>query len=107
MTTQTASPTPALARCTVKGCRHIRRVDIARSGSTGDRFGNIRPVSITRDHLAATVDGACPDHGAVTIRVTPIKGTATDHTCDDRCMSARGPVCECACGGSNHGAAHV
>ncbi len=24
--------------------------------------------------------------------------------CDDRCTSARGPLCECQCGGKNHGA---
>ncbi len=23
--------------------------------------------------------------------------------CDDRCTSARGPLCQCACGGKNHG----
>lgn len=31
----------------------------------------------------------------------------TDRTvckCDDRCTSARGPLCVCACGGKNHGA---
>lgn len=25
------------------------------------------------------------------------------HKCDGRCMSAKGPVCECSCGGKNHG----
>jgi hypothetical protein len=28
-----------------------------------------------------------------------------DHKCDARCMSSRGPLCECACGGANHGRA--
>ncbi|HWN84099.1 MAG TPA: hypothetical protein VNN99_03075 [Vicinamibacterales bacterium] len=30
----------------------------------------------------------------------------TDHTrcaCDERCTSARGPICNCHCGGENHG----
>lgn len=99
--------TPAIVRCTVKGCRHVRRVELARSGSTGDRFGNVRQVSTTHDHIAATVDGACPDHGAVEVRVSPIRGTVTDHECDSRCTSAKGPNCECSCGGANHGAAHV
>lgn len=27
-----------------------------------------------------------------------------DKVCDGRCMSATGHVCECSCGGSNHGA---
>lgn len=28
-----------------------------------------------------------------------------DHKCDPRCTSARGPNCECSCGGANHGVA--
>lgn len=28
-----------------------------------------------------------------------------DHPCDARCMGARGPDCECSCGGANHGSA--
>lgn len=28
----------------------------------------------------------------------------SNHKCDGRCMSARGPKCECSCGGKNHGA---
>lgn len=28
-----------------------------------------------------------------------------DHPCDARCMGARGPDCECSCGGANHGCA--
>ena len=27
-------------------------------------------------------------------------------TCNDRCLSATGVQCECACGGKNHGAGH-
>ena len=27
-------------------------------------------------------------------------------TCDNRCMNARGPDCECSCGGMNHGEKH-
>ena len=29
------------------------------------------------------------------------------HSCDARCMSARGPNCECHCGGKNHGAGFI
>ena len=28
-----------------------------------------------------------------------------EHKCDARCMSSRGPLCECSCGGANHGKA--
>lgn len=30
-------------------------------------------------------------------------GTVTDTPCDERCTSATGHKCECACGGKNHG----
>lgn len=29
--------------------------------------------------------------------------THTECACDDRCTSARGPMCNCVCGGANHG----
>jgi hypothetical protein len=29
----------------------------------------------------------------------------TDHPCDERCTDAKGPICNCACGGINHGKA--
>jgi hypothetical protein len=28
---------------------------------------------------------------------------SADHKCDARCMASRGPLCECSCGGANHG----
>lgn len=30
----------------------------------------------------------------------------TDHECGVKCTSALGPVCDCTCGGENHGADH-
>jgi hypothetical protein len=37
----------------------------------------------------------------------PVRGTRNDDVkCDSRCTGAVGHVCECACGGKNHGAAH-
>lgn len=27
--------------------------------------------------------------------------------CNDKCMASHGTVCECSCGGKNHGGAHV
>lgn len=36
-------------------------------------------------------------------RVIDFKRGASLHVCDVRCQSARGHVCECSCGGLNHG----
>lgn len=38
---------------------------------------------------------------------TPIRGTFSGRPCDARCLYAKGPDCECSCGGANHGAGHV
>lgn len=32
-----------------------------------------------------------------------IKARLTSHRCDDRCMYAIGHICNCSCGGKNHG----
>ena len=32
------------------------------------------------------------------------KSNPSMHICDARCMNARGRMCECSCGGKNHGA---
>lgn len=37
-------------------------------------------------------------------RFRPYKGPIeTDSPCDERCTSAKGPECNCQCGGINHG----
>lgn len=39
-------------------------------------------------------------------KATPVQGKISEkHVCNDRCMSSTGTLCECSCGGKNHGAA--
>lgn len=38
-----------------------------------------------------------------TIKVDSIRGEHSPHACGAKCMSSKGPSCECACGGANHG----
>lgn len=59
-------------------------------------MAGIRPQNFT---------GQCPRCGerhqaerAIEYSLTPSR-----HRCDARCENARGHVCECACGGINHG----
>ncbi len=44
--------------------------------------------------------------GAWITGYTEIKTRVTDHECGPRCTSALGPVCDCTCGGENHGEDH-
>ncbi len=36
-----------------------------------------------------------------------VRGRKTDEPCSEKCLSAHGNSCECACGGKNHGVNHV
>lgn len=39
------------------------------------------------------------------VRFSQVKGRFNmAHKCDARCMASKGHVCDCACGGQNHGA---
>lgn len=105
-TTRTPEFAPAMARCTRKGCRFVARFDtpVARD-YTHDRFGNERLSAVYADYRSPLYDAPqCPDHGLVQVHL--VKGTVTDTKCDSRCTSAKGHVCECACGGANHGTDH-
>lgn len=50
----------------------------------------------------------CPFCKTIFITSKPIKGHySADHKCDKRCENATGQLCECQCGGENHGKAHL
>ena len=70
-----------LGRCPVKGCAHRTRRD---------------------DHVSRA---ECPDHGAYGL--SPVFGAYADTRCDRRCTGATGNVCDCSCGGHNHGRDHA
>ena len=36
-----------------------------------------------------------------------VKGTVTDHKCNAKCLASTSGVCECSCGGANHGKSHL
>jgi hypothetical protein len=43
-------------------------------------------------------------HNGRTIGGKRVRGVVTDHQCDAACLNAKGHLCECSCGGANHGA---
>lgn len=49
--------------------------------------------------------GTHPETGRLTwvTRSIEYSRTPSRHKCGSRCMNARGPSCECSCGGANHG----
>lgn len=53
---------------------------------------------------------SCPhcQRGSALRYLKPVMGTvSTAHICDERCVYAKKPVCECSCGGENHGAGNL
>ena len=77
-----------IARCYAKGCGAVRRIE----RGTQVEMWNGKP------HIIC----AC---GSATV-VKAISGRTTDTACSDKCSAAKGPSCECACGGENHGKNH-
>ena len=44
-----------------------------------------------------------PDGSSPLMVVDPVKGTKTSEACGPRCRASKGHVCDCSCGGENHG----
>lgn len=63
--------------------------------------GGGRPTVYAGD----TENGLCSSCGRMMTYGALKSSTNPDHKCDSRCTSARGPQCDCSCGGKNHGVA--
>lgn len=74
--------------CRCKGCKAHKRIE----GGTEVEVWNGKPA----------VRCNC---GAGTMVAKLLQGATSEHECGDRCMSSKGHVCECSCGGANHGVA--
>lgn len=101
-----------IGRCPVKGCACIIRLDIPTRAIVKTR--PVRYVGQTPEKYTIW-DAAYSPHNYLIhcakhryqIGFREIEGTFSDvHTCDARCMSAKGPNCDCSCGGANHGGAY-
>ena len=55
----------------------------------------------TRKHGMYLIE--CPGDGGHMILAERLVAVTTTVTCDGSCMGARGPNCDCGCGGANHG----
>jgi hypothetical protein len=72
----------------------MREFDALFPGIRGRRF----------DSYSMQVGRAADGRILPVMRVIEYSARPSLHFCDARCMSARGPNCECSCGGKNHGA---
>ena len=88
-------------KCRVKGCAY-RRV-------TNDTHINGESIFYRGSNRAALreIGAWCPEHNRP-LDWTQLQGRVSpDKECNDICMAAVGPSCDCSCGGENHGKNHV
>lgn len=63
-----------------------------------------RPLFEGFDYLLTVMQGCTRcDLCSRYFKVTQITGRTTEHECNAKCLASKGPLCECACGGANHG----
>ena len=102
-----------------KRCRRGKRVEYPIPGTDGRHFransdGKLIPAGVWVQACGGgkptvydgdTELGLCPHCGRA-MSYGSLKATLNpDHKCDARCTGARGPQCDCSCGGRNHGVA--
>jgi hypothetical protein len=98
-------------RC--RACKRAGRPDAYRITFKRENSGRARiftgPDGVRRvTHYADGVPGyPCPqaDCGKENF-AKAIRGTVTDEPCGAKCLAAKGPSCDCSCGGANHGSNH-
>lgn len=109
MTTQTVS---RLAKC--KDCQTVTKVTRETRVCAGwlqekveapvtNAFGDYGLWAESRSKVAAV---ACKSCGSKNTTSRKIVATHTDQECNEKCMGATGPACECSCDGANHGGNH-
>lgn len=59
-------------------------------------------VLLPKGYTGWTTQAECATHRQE-LRWNEIEGIVNDTKCDGRCTGAKGHVCECSCGGLNHG----
>ncbi len=89
-----------LLRCPAKGCKYTVRIKV------GLHLGHTGKLELQGSAIYTERIKGCPEHGGY-LRAQVVEGTHKESVpCDARCISARGRICECSCGGQNHGAAY-
>lgn len=108
MTAIEATETFYIGRCKTKGCTTALRTDYRDVQDITREQYRAREFDTSRGFMIHGVQpfGLCADHGAYVLKFGRGRYSA-DHKCDARCINAKGPNCECSCGGHNHGASHA
>lgn len=98
-----------IAKC--KGCNEVMQTTITTEKSAiGRSIANWGAMFVDKLGESGTYDNhalRCRKCGLART-AKPVKGTYNpEHVCSAKCTSSKGFVCECSCGGKNHGSAHA
>jgi uncharacterized OB-fold protein len=111
--TTTATTVSRIARC--KDCGTVTKVTRETRTYCGwpqerltekvtNEFGERSEWVGTRSKLAAVV---CRNCGSTNTTARKIVAKHSNQECNEKCMGATGPACECMCDGANHGGSHA
>ncbi len=89
-------------RCKTRGCGKVRTFDYAEYQG---KFYRLQPWDDGFNIASPESDLRCPCRSK-NVAASDIVGTVTRKHCDERCEGAVSAVCNCSCGGKNHGIAY-
>ncbi len=105
-TTAMAQTTRIIFRCNL--CKHVWAYDYRQERGHLLRTWTPAPTD-TNQHPFSTPqnDERCPKCHHLNVTYGEVVGKVSQKPCDARCMAATGFVCNCSCGGKNHGKGHM
>ncbi len=111
MTTAVAQTTRIIFRCHCrcqgmdKRCGQVWAYDYQRDERGLKRTWESAPEDANQEPFSTPeYDLYCPVcHHKGMVKASEVIGTVTSKPCNDRCMESANHVCNCSCGGVNHG----
>ncbi len=96
-------------RCKLSGCGHVWAHNYERDTRGLFRTWVPEAVDINQQPFSTPEqDKRCPKCHHLNVAFNQVVGTVVStRPCDERCMGATGHVCNCSCGGKNHGKGHL
>jgi hypothetical protein len=106
--TQFARPeTSRSARYLVKcRCGFVAAFNASRANVRPDGARMTEALLVDTGEAVALSNGFAACTCGRELRVARVEGRVTDHACGPKCRTSKGPRCDCACGGKNHGAGY-
>lgn len=98
-------------KCSSKSCGNIWAVDYKERAKVSRGYGKTETTYWRIDRklgrVNAWTDVICPECGERCGKAGMVKGSKAECPCDARCTEAKGFVCNCSCGGANHGGGYL